>query len=137
MSAAEKQRTIMQWYSGTKKSVQKVDWNGDWAGAGFRDFGFFQLLVDNQPPEIVPVGFTDGADLSKAIRIVFTVKDNHERIKNVRAELNGKWLRFTNDKGKNFIYRFDEKCLPGNHLLKITAEDEAGNRVEKSVGFKR
>lgn len=137
LSATEKQRTIMQWYSGNKKTVQKVDWNGDWAGAGFRDFGFFQLLVDNQPPEIIPVGFTDGADLSKAIRIVFTVKDNHERIKNVRAELNGKWLRFTNDKGKNFIYRFDEKCLSGSHILKITAEDEAGNTVEKSYGFKR
>jgi murein DD-endopeptidase MepM/ murein hydrolase activator NlpD len=137
LSVTEKERTVMQWYSGSKSSVQKVDWQKDWAGAGFRDFGFYQLLVDTEPPQIVPVGFTDGADLSKAVRIVFTVKDNLDRFKNVRAELDGKWLRFTNDKSRNFIYRFDEKCLSGNHVLKITAEDEAGNRVERSWGFRR
>jgi len=137
LSVNEKDRTVMQWYSGSKLAVQKVSWQNEWASAGFRDFGFFQLLVDNEPPQIVPVGFADGSDLSKAVRIVFTVKDNLEKVKNVRAELDGKWLRFTNDKGRNFIYRFDEKCLSGNHVLKITAEDEAGNRVERSVGFKR
>lgn len=136
LTETEKQKTVMQWYAGSKKDVQKVDWQQDFASARFRDFGFYQLLIDNTPPEIV-VGFADGANLSKATRILFTVKDNLDKFKNVRAELDGKWLRFTNDKGRNFIYRFDEKCLSGSHELKITAEDEAGNKVEKKVRFVR
>jgi hypothetical protein len=137
LSEYEKSRVVMQWYAGARKDVQKVEWQQQWAGARFRDFGLYQLLVDTEPPVILPVGFAHGAHLGKATRIVFTVKDNLEKFKNVRAELDGKWLRFTNDKGRNFIYRFDEKCLAGAHTLKITAEDEAGNRSEKTIRFTR
>ena len=137
LSANQRNKTVMQWISGTKKGVQKVDWQNEWASARFRDFGAFQLIVDSSPPEIVPVGFANGSDLSKATRIVFTVRDNLDRVKNVRAELNGNWLRFTNDKGRNFIYQFDEKCPRGSHVLKISAEDEAGNFVEREFKFTR
>ena len=137
LTEAEKARTIMQWFAGTKKEVQKVQWQGNWASARFRDLGNFQLVIDTEPPAITPVGFTNGADLSKATRIVFNVEDNFERFKNVRTELDGKWLRFTNDKGKTFIYVFDEKCMSGQHQLKIRAEDEAGNVTEKVYDFTR
>lgn len=133
----EKQRTVMQWYAGSRNDVQKVEWQSNWASARFRDFGWYQLLVDNEPPQIVPVGFTDGANLSKASRLVFTVKDNLGKFKNVKTLLDGKWLRFTNDKGRTFIYRFDEKCPAGQHTLTITAEDEAGNSITRSYQFIR
>ncbi len=99
----------MQWTAGGKSTAQQVKWQQQWAAAKFRDFGNFQLVRDMEPPVIVPIGFTDSANFSKASRIVFTVKDNLHVVKNVRAELDGKWLRFTNDKGRNFIYYFDEK----------------------------
>ncbi len=137
LTAAEKQQVAMQWYAGSKKDVQKVEWQGEWASARFRDFGSYQLVLDTEPPQIVPIGFTDGANLSKASRIVFTIKDNFEKFKNVRTLLDGKWLRFTNDKGRNFIYRFDEKCPPGEHELTINAEDEAGNQVTRTFRFSR
>jgi hypothetical protein len=137
LSQEEQDRTVMQWYSGSRKSVQKVEWFNGWASARYRDFGSFRLLIDNDPPDIVPIGFTNGSNLSKATRIVFTVRDNLDRFKNVRAELDGKWLRFTNDKGRNFIYRFDEKCLAGKHELRITAEDEAGNEKVEVYNFTR
>lgn len=133
----EKQHTVMQWFAGSRKNVQKVEWQSNWASARFRDFGYYQLLIDNDPPQIVPKGFADGSNLSKASRIVFTIKDNFEKFKNVRTLLDGKWLRFTNDKGRNFIYRFDEKCPAGQHELTITAEDEAGNVTTKSFKFVR
>lgn len=133
LSPAEKARTIMQWFSGSKKDVQKVEWQQDWAAARFRDFGYYQLLVDNEPPEVVLLA----PITSKSSRIGFTVKDNFTKIKNVRAELDGNWLRFTNDKGRNFYYRFDEKCPPGNHRLTITAEDEAGNKTSQTFSFTR
>lgn len=137
LTEEQQQRTVVQWYSGSRKDVQKVEWQNGWAAARFRDFGFYQLVVDEIPPVIVPIGFTDGSNLSKATRIAFTVTDNLDKFKNVRAELDGNWLRFTNDKGRTFVYRFDEKCLAGKHELKITAEDEAGNSVVKIFNFTR
>ncbi len=129
--------TVMQWSYGSKSAVQKVQWQQEWASAKFRDFGNFQLIRDTTAPVIVPSGFANGSDLSKATRIIFTVKDNLPGVKNVRAELDGKWLRFTNDKGRNFIYQFDEKCLKGAHILEIFAEDEAGNKTSRRFSFTR
>lgn len=136
-AAANKSRVVMQRFAGGKKDVQKAEWQGEWAAARFRDFGSFQLVEDNTPPQIVPIGFTNSSNLSKASRIAFTVKDNLEKFKNVRAELDGKWLRFTNDKGRTFIYLFDEMCPPGEHTLVITAEDEAGNAARGLYHFTR
>lgn len=137
LSAAMQQRTVMQWYAGTKNDVQKVEWKNGWASARYRDFGSFRLLTDDTPPVIVPSGFVDGANLSTASRIVFTVTDNLGKCRNVRTLLDGKWVRFTNDKGRYFIYKFDEQCPPGDHVLTISADDEAGNRVERSFRFTR
>ncbi|MHA4843362.1 M23 family metallopeptidase [Flavitalea antarctica] len=137
LNELEQSRTVMQWVSGARQNVMKVEWKDGWGSANFRDFGSFKLMVDTDPPVIVPVGFADGANLSKVSRIIFTVKDNLNKFKNVRPELDGKWLRFTNDKGRNFIYVFDEKCPPGSHELKIYAEDEAGNSTVRSFRFTR
>jgi hypothetical protein len=137
LTPAERSRTVMVTTSGSRRSAQKVEWQQDWAGSRFREFGNFRLVVDTEPPVISPVGMADGAILTKATRIVFTVRDNLGSFKNVRAELDGKWLRFTNDKGRTFIYRFDEHCLSGPHVLKISAEDEAGNISERVLRFTR
>lgn len=137
LTEAQKSRTVMYRTSGGRTEVQKVEWQQNWAAARFRDFGAFELLVDTTPPKIVPLGFSNGANLSKASRILFTVTDNLSRFKKVRAELDGNWLRFTNDKGRTFSYQFDEKCLSGKHELRITAEDEAGNTAESIFHFTR
>jgi len=108
-----------------------------WYSAGFRDFGNFQLLIDTIPPAITPIGFKDGMNCSKKIRISFVVVDNTEEIKNFTATLDGNWLRFSNDKGRTFIYDFDEMCPAGEHELKIIAEDQVGNTKEKIYRFTR
>jgi hypothetical protein len=137
LSELEQSRTVMQWSSGARNNVMKVEWKDGWASASFRDFGAYKLIADTDPPVVVPVGFADGANLSKSSRMVFTIRDNLGKFKNVRAELDGKWLRFTNDKGRNFIYIFDERCPRGSHELKVFAEDEAGNQTVKSIRFTR
>jgi bifunctional DNA-binding transcriptional regulator/antitoxin component of YhaV-PrlF toxin-antitoxin module len=93
--------------------------------------------VDNTPPVIIPIGIRENSNLSRSSQIIFTVADNMKKIKNFRAELDGKWLRFTNDKGRSFIYKFDEMCPPGNHELKVRVEDVAGNVAEKVIHFVR
>ena len=130
-------RVLIQRFAGTKKEIKKAEWQNGWAVANFNSFGSFQLVPDETAPEIIPVGFKSGQDMSKASRLLFTATDNMGSIKNFRAELDGKWLRFTNDKGKNFIYIFDEQCPPGKHTLKISVADEAGNTAERVFTFTR
>lgn len=137
LTPAQKDRIVMQRFAGTKKAISKVQWQGDWAMARFREFGNFQLVLDETPPEIIPVGFKDSADLSKATKLMIAVKDNFEEFKNFRAELDGNWLRFTNDKTRNFIYVFDDRCLPGTHSLKVSVSDEAGNTTVRTFTFTR
>ena len=108
-----------------------------WFRASFRDFGSFQLMVDTVPPRILPLGFKDKMDCGKLNRIRFVVTDNTEEIKSFTATLDGNWLRFSNDKGRIFIYNFDEMCSPGDHELKIITEDQVGNVAEKVYKFTR
>jgi hypothetical protein len=116
--------------------VKKATWELGWYSARFRDFGLFQLVADTQPPQILAWALKNGANLARASKIVISVKDNYEIIKSFRAELDGKWLMFS-EKGNVYTYKFDEHCPKGQHELKIKAEDEAGNVSEKVFRFVR
>lgn len=128
---------VMVCFHGQDKDVQLPEWRDGWASARFRTFGNFQLVEDTIPPSITPLTPIDGSDLGKADRIAFMVKDNLDVIRHFRAELDGKWLCFTNDKGLAYIYRFDDRCPAGAHILKVSAEDVAGNKTEKEYHFTR
>lgn len=127
LTSAQLNRVVIQNKAGTRTYLQKARWQRGWLAAQFRQFGSYQAFVDEEPPTInAPL-----TDLSKATRIVFTPKDNFNVIKRFRAELDGQWLSFSNDKGKTWIYKFDEHFPPGAHQLKVTIEDEAGNVTER------
>ncbi len=119
-----------------KTEIVKATGDGEWFTAKFRSFGNFELIADDEPPVIIG-GVHENANLSKTSRIIFIPKDDNDEIKNFKAELDGKWLRFTNDKGRSFIYKFDEMCDTGSHELKISVSDEAGNFTEKIYHFTR
>jgi hypothetical protein len=91
--------------------------------------------------------------LSSASRIVFTPTDNFG-IKSFRVEVYScpsdstgyhcdslpeqyNWLRFTNDKNRNWIYKFDDRVPHGVYRLKATAEDLVGNIIVREWWFKR
>jgi len=113
-----------------------ANWNGDWVTAEFGDFGNYQVFTDLTAPLLNELGKGDTVNLSGMTRIVFTPTDNFG-IKSFRAELDGQWLRFTNDKGRSWIYIFDEKCPYGVHELKVRVEDLVGNATTKTWWFKR
>jgi len=119
-----------------KSEVTKASHNGDWYTAKFNNFGDFELIADDEPP-VIHVDFHDGANISRYHTIVATPTDNNDEIKNFHAELDGNWLMFTNDKGRKYIYYFDEHCPRGTHELKISVQDEAGNTTEKVYHFTR
>jgi Peptidase family M23 len=115
-------------------SVKKANWEMGMYTAKFREFGIFQLVADDQPPVIS--GLVNGANLIKSSGFSIYVKDNFEQVKNFKAELDGKWLLFS-QRGNSFTYKFDEHCPAGDHELKISVEDEAGNRTIQSFRFRR
>lgn len=114
----------------------KAKWQDDWLYADFDAFGSFQAFADTKAPSINELGKADTINLSPASRIVFTPTDDFG-VKSFRAELDGEWLRFTNDKGRSWIYIFDERCPYGMHELKVTVEDIVGNKTTKTWWFKK
>ncbi|MFL5787568.1 MAG: M23 family metallopeptidase [Flavisolibacter sp.] len=131
------QKMVIRNISGKKIDIQRAVWNRGWLSAKFRQFGSFQAIVDNEPPTVNAPGAGEVIDLSRLSRLVFVPKDNLNSIRSFRAELDGNWLRFSNDKGHSWIYNFDEHFLPGEHELKVTIEDEAGNITVKLWKVKR
>ena len=134
---SQKKYVLMQWVDKDEFEVKKPQWLGDWATASFRSFGKFRLVVDTIPPSIRIPGIVEHANLKRSSRIAVLVQDNYKQVKNFRATLDGKWLLFTNDKSKAYIYHFDEHCKPGKHELKLRVEDEAGNRADMVLHFTR
>ncbi|HEU0063514.1 MAG TPA: M23 family metallopeptidase [Flavisolibacter sp.] len=120
-----------------KNSVSRAEIKNGWVMAKFRQFGTFQAFSDNEPPTINAPGTGDVIDLSKKNRLVFIPKDNYKSIRSFRAEIDGQWLCFTNDKGRVWIYSFEEHFPRGVHELKLTIEDEAGNVSVKRWKVKR
>jgi len=117
-------------------AILKPVWQGEWLSAKTGAFGTFIALVDLTPPQLNNIGKGDTVNLSPASRIVFTPTDN-SGIKSFHAELDGKWLMFTNDKARSWIYKFDEQCPYGVHELKVRVEDIVGNVTVRSWWFKK
>ncbi|MDZ4810203.1 MAG: peptidoglycan DD-metalloendopeptidase family protein [Bacteroidota bacterium] len=143
-----KDKLLMQ-RTGKGSTIRKVTLQEGWLSATFGDFGSFQVLADVTPPQINdpgsyrggiparPAGGGDTINLSAASRIVFTPTDNFGIVKKFRVELDSQWLRFTNDKSRNWIYKFDDRCPYGVHQLTATATDLVGNTTTKTWWFKR
>lgn len=123
-----RQKLVIQNIAGSKKFIKKANWNGEWAWAKFRQFGTYQALVDNTPPSVN----APPTNLRNSSRLVFTPTDNFNTIKSFRAEVDGRWLRFSNNGGRSWIYYFDEKFPAGTHTLSVRIEDEAGNVTTRS-----
>jgi hypothetical protein len=137
-----KDKLVMQRAYRTSSQFKKAQWDGDWVTATFGDLGLFRVFADMVPPRLnAPEGKRSGKsdtlDLSASNRIVFTPTDNFGMIRSFSAVLDSQWIRFTNDKSRNWIYVFDERCPYGEHQLTVTVEDIVGNTTTETWWFKR
>ena len=134
-------KIVIKRINGKSMNYRKAEWQKGWVAAKFDDFGSYQAFIDTASPSVNGPdshreGSVDTIDLSPSNKIVFYPKDN-TGVKSFRAELDGQWLMFTNDKAAAWVYNFDERCPYGVHRLKVTIEDIVGNVVEKEWWFKR
>jgi hypothetical protein len=116
--------------------VRKAHWELGWYAAKFRDFGEVQLVADDSPPVITVPGLAEGGSARGLQRITVTVGDNFNSIRNFRAELDGRWLMFS-QRGRTFTYKMDARMTPGAHTLVLRVDDEAGNQAVKTIRFTR
>jgi murein DD-endopeptidase MepM/ murein hydrolase activator NlpD len=130
-----RERMIVRKTTGTEHQVRKAHWEAGWYKAEFREFGRFQLLADETPPTIQFVGLSDGGRVTGS-RITVSVDDDHKTVKNFRAELDGRWLLFS-QRGRTYTYRMDERFPPGKHSLRVSVEDEAGNPTIRTIELNR
>lgn len=127
---------VMKMESNKKKDVVKGKWKNGWLEASFRSLGDFTLLLDTLPPRINLYGWANGAYLGSRKGFAIAVADNLGEIKNVNGYVDGKWILFSK-KDNLIIHTFDGRITPGRHELKIVAEDEAGNVLDKIFTFGR
>jgi len=134
VSAEIADRLVIKRTYGRNEEVVKAVKDTHGYAAFFNKLGSFQLLIDTIPPNVNDLGAKDTVNVSKQKSLIFTPTDNNGEISMFKAELDGQWLRFTNDKGRRHIYHFDEHWPDGVHTFKITVRDEAGNtRVKEWV----
>ena len=122
---------------GNRTRIRKGVFQKEWVMAKFEECGIFQAFIDTVPPVLNSLGRGDTVDLSPASRIIFQPSDNFGVIADFTARLDGRWLRFTNDKRRSFIYKFDERCPYGVHNLEVEIKDLAGNITRSSWIFER
>lgn len=129
-------RVVMIKTAKGKTIVERATLVKGWYEAKFREFGELWLEVDEVPPTIAVAGVADGGTVGAGTSITCTVNDNKKTIHSFRAELDGDWLMFA---GLGPVYRYsvDEHCAPGEHELRLVAEDEAGNTTERIIRFTR
>lgn len=96
-----------------------------------RNFGDYCIMVDTEPPAIVPVIFGD--DMRRKTAMAFRIRDNFaisgkaQGLK-FRGTVDGKWVLFEHDaKRARLTHVFDEHIGPGKHQLRLTVTDDRGN----------
>jgi hypothetical protein len=130
-----KDRVVMKRTYKAKTEIKKAVEEKGWYTAQFRDFGFFQLLEDLQPPSLSS-SLQSGATVRAGSRIVFDVADNNKNIREFRVSVDGQWLMFQ-PSGSRFVYTVDEHFPLGEHKLSVVVYDEAGNNTTREYIIKR
>jgi murein DD-endopeptidase MepM/ murein hydrolase activator NlpD len=114
-----------------KKGVAGKLVNG-WAVASVRDFGTYEVVVDQTPP-VVTCAVLNGATV-KGKYITCSAKDETTSVKSFVGTIDNQWVRFV-QKGKNYTYEIDKYCGPGNHVLQLTVSDENNNIKTQQINF--
>lgn len=129
-----KDKIVMQLKSGSSTYLKKAILNNDYFTANFSYLGDARLLVDTIKPVITSVNWKNGEAFTSSKKIVIKCTDDLMKIASFRAELDGKWLLFS-QQSDYFTYTFDEHCPKGKHRLIVTATDVAGNNATQIFNF--
>lgn len=128
---------VVRWPYGhdTKKVGKAAVLKDGMVVANVRDFGDFEIIIDQKPPSITSV-IKNNDNIAKLTRLSFVAKDEITSIASCVAEVDGQWLRMV-QKGDTFYYEMDSHFPSGTHTLTITATDENGNSTKMNYTLTR
>jgi len=118
-----------------KVDGQAAEYKNGWVVAKVRKFGNYVIKIDKSAPAIIPY-FKNGRKVSKGNLLKFGAEDNVSPLKEVRMEVDGKWLRCSRRKN-NYYYYVDEHFPVGKHEVSIKAVDGNGNIAIKKMSLSR
>lgn len=123
---------------GNMNSSAGGKWENGYLVASIRNFGDYTIKVDTIAPQITPLNFQPGQDLTKLDQIRFTISDNFSGISEYRGEIDGEWVLFEYDP-KNRLLFHNLKYRPLNpsskHILKLEVKDAVGNKKLYSINL--
>jgi hypothetical protein len=122
---SKRDKMVMMYSDSRSEDGRAAAVENGWYRASVRNFGTYWLIADTVAPIIKSLQ-AEGANLSKASRISFSVSEDITSVKMFRGELDGKWISFE-PRGNTFFYTFDEHCPKGKHRLTVKASDENNN----------
>lgn len=129
MNLVDTGRVVIRRTYRAKTELKKASAEKGWFTASFRDFGFFQLMEDREPP-VVGSNLQQGMRLQQGSRIVLKPTDNLHVIKEVRLMVDAKWL-LLQQTWNGFVYTVDENFPVGEHKVSVFVTDEAGNTTTR------
>ena len=114
---------------------QAAEYKNGWVVANVKQFGNYEIVIDKAPPVIIPY-FKNGQKVSEGSLLKFGAEDNVSELKEVRMEIDGKWLRCSRRKD-NYYYYVDENISIGAHEISIKAVDGNDNIIIKKITVTR
>jgi Peptidase family M23 len=123
------ERVVIRRTYRSKTELKRAVQEKGWFAAAFRDFGFFQLLEDNEPPSFGS-NIQQRMQLRSGSRITVLPADNLQVIREVRLLADGQWLLLQQN-WNGYSYTVDEHFPIGEHKLTVIVEDEAGNQTTR------
>lgn len=112
---------------------------GDKLVAKTRTFGNYTIALDNTPPTITPINFSEGKWISNENFLKLKITDDLSGISAYRATINGKFILMEYDYKKDLItYNFNDNVnLETENNLKVIVTDNVGNSTTFETQFFR
>jgi murein DD-endopeptidase MepM/ murein hydrolase activator NlpD len=126
----ESKMVITQLSDQGKKSTIASKWTDGYLTADIMNFGNYYIGADSIGPNIFPVNFSQGSDISGAKELRIKITDDCSGIKSYDPSIDGKWSLFDYDqKNDVLVYTFDEKrILKGiKHNIILRLSDNLNN----------
>lgn len=113
--------------AGGKKHSLATNLEQNWAVAGSKFLGTFQLVVDTISPAVKPLNFTGTEALLTKNRLTWKVSENETEIKEYDVFVDGEWELVEYETKGNYLIFNPSIQLSGKHSFQLVVKDSCGN----------
>jgi hypothetical protein len=113
-------------------------WSDGYVTADVLSFGKYYIGIDTVAPEISPLGFSNGSDLSAKRELRVRITDRLSGIRSYEGTIDGNWILFEYDQKSDLLtYQFDDKRVKRGirHDFSLKVTDAKGNTSTYACNF--